>query len=116
MSQTTSFESRLRTLGRRHEKMYRNGIVHRIGKDGLISAYPRRRLPRFPLRGFAILFIAALLFKGTLLATLGSGVYQQRVELLTGGSLPERVGGWVMQIDPATEAIASVIKPLMPTP
>ena len=115
MSHDSTFDTRLRRLGRRHSKMYRNGIVHKVGPDGLISAYPRRRLPRFPLRGLVILFFAALTFKGVLLASLGSGVYQQRVDLLAGGSFVEKAGAWVMQIDPATEFVARTVAPLLPT-
>jgi len=95
--------------------MYANGIVRKMGKDGLISAYPRRRMPRFPLKGFAILFFAAILYKATLLAWLDSSVYQERVDTLAAGSVIEQGGAWVMQADPATTFLAGLISPLLPT-
>ncbi len=109
MSQINTFETRLRRLGRRHARMYQNGIVARMGSDGLISAHPRRRLPRFPLRGLAILFLAALLYKSFVFASLGSGVYQARVDLLASGNLVEKAGAWMMQVDPATQLLGDVL-------
>jgi len=113
MSQSANFDNRLRRLQRTHNKMYANGIVRKIGKDGLISAHPRRRMPRFPLKAFSILIVAALLYKSTLFATLGAGVYQERVDALAAGSTVEQGGAWIMQADPATVAIAGFIAPLL---
>ncbi len=114
MSQTTTFQTRMKRLGRRHSRMYRNGVVARMGRDGLISAHPRRRMPRFPLRGVVILFGAALLYKAFLLAALGPGVYQARVDLLAQGTWFEQAGSWVMQADPATRLLADFIEPVVP--
>jgi len=117
MSQTTmTFDTRLKRLLRRHSKMRDNGIVHKLGRDGLISAYPRRRLPTFPLHGILVLFCAALLYKAFLLAYLGSATYQSRVEQLSGGTVVEQGGAWILQADPATVAVANLIKPLIPSP
>jgi hypothetical protein len=117
MSQTIeNFDRRLKRVNRRHNRMRDNGVVARIGKDGLISAYPRCRLPSFPLRGFVILFAAALLYKGFLLAYLGPQTYDNRVSALNQGSIVEQAGGWLLQADPATQAIAGLIKPFIPSP
>ena len=115
MSQSLSFEDRMRRLGKVHSRMYANGIVRKVGKDGLISAHPRRRMPRFPLKGFAILVGAAFLYKATLLAWLGDTVYQERVATLAGGSVVEQAGAWLMQVDGATSWLAGVIGPVLPT-
>ena len=96
-----SFEQRVRHLASKHRRMAQ-GIAHRMGRDGLIIAYPRRRIPSFPLRGLMILLAAAFLFKAFLYASLGASVYEQRVGLLAGGSIVEQGGAWVMQADPAT--------------
>ena len=109
MSQSVmTFDERLRRLTRKHRKMA-NGVVHRVGSDGLIRSYPRRRAPRFPLQGLAILIGAAFLFKAFLYATLGAAVYNDRVNLLWGGSIVEQGGAWVMQADPATVWLGDVI-------
>lgn len=96
-----TFEQRVRHLASKHRRMA-GGISHRLGRDGLITAHPRRRRPSFPLRGLMILLGAAFLFKAFLYASLGAGVYNQRVDLLYAGSIVEQGGAWVMQADPAT--------------
>lgn len=117
MSQTVeNFDHRLKRVNKRHSRMRDNGVVAKLGKDGLISAYPRRRMPRFPLKGFLVLFAAALLYKGFLLAYLGAATYDNRVSALAEGSIVEQGGAWVLQADPATQLVASVIKPFIPSP
>lgn len=108
------FHKRLRQIGRRHRRMARNGVVHSINHDGLIIARARRRTPRFPLRGVVILVLAIVLFKGFLHNELGDRVYQQRVAILTEGSWPERVGGWVMQSDAATLWVSGKFAAFLP--
>jgi hypothetical protein len=103
-----SFEQRVRHLATKHRRMAQ-GIAHRMGRDGLITAHPRRRMPSFPLRGLMILLAAAFLFKAFLYASLGASVYEQRVGLLAGGSIVEQGGAWVMQADPATIWVARQI-------
>ena len=107
-----SFEQRVRLLARKHRRMAQ-GIAHRMGRDGLITAHPRRRMPSFPLRGLMILIGAAFLFKAFLYANLGATVYTDRVELLQAGSIVEQGGAWVMQADPATVWMAARINALM---
>lgn len=103
-----SFEHRVRRVARKHRAMAQ-GIVHRMGADGLVSAYPRRRMPSFPLRGLMVLIGAAFLFKACLFAALGASVYEDRVALLQSGSIVEQGGAWVMQADPATIWVAEQI-------
>lgn len=107
-----SFDQRLRRLMRKHRRMS-GGVVHRIGKDGLITAYPRRRVAAFPLRAVVLLIGAVFLFKAFLLINLGPATYAERVALLQSGSLFEQAGAWLMQADPATVAIADGLRALM---
>lgn len=109
----TPFEERVRRLMRKHSRMAHNGVVHRIGADGLIITRPRRRAPAFPLRGLVILLGAAFLFKSFLYAWLGASVYAERVALLQSGSLVEQGGAWLMQADPVTIWIAALINGYM---
>ena len=114
MSQSElSFEQRVRRLSRKHRLMA-DGVVHRVGDDGLISAYPRRRAPSFPLRGVVILIAVAFLFKAFLLFSLGEITYGQRVALLENGSVFEQAGAWVMQADPATVWLADTMTQVIP--
>jgi len=114
MSRTVNdFDTRLRLLARRHRRMYANGIVRRMDKNGLISAHPRRRMPRFPLKGMVILFAAALLYKSVLFASLGANGYAERVDALAQGNAIEKAGAWVMQADPLTQGLARMIDPVV---
>lgn len=115
MSQTVDFETRLRRLNKTHAKMYAKGIVRKMGKDGLISAYPRRRMPRFPLKSFLLLMGVAFVYKATLLAWLGAADYQVRVDTLAAGTVLERGGAWMMQVDPATDFLSTQIARILPT-
>lgn len=100
-----TFNDRLRRLARKHRRMA-NGVVGRMGPDGLVQAMPRRALPRFPLRAVVLLFSVAFLFKSFMYASLGGAAYDARVAQLAKGSLAEQAGAWVMQGDPATVMIA----------
>ncbi len=112
MGHDIEFDQRLRRLTRKHRRMADAGIVHRMGPDGLVLPYPRRRMPAFPLRGVAILLAAAFLFKAFLFASLGPITYEERVARLQAGSVVEQGGAWVMQADPATVWIAGQINAL----
>jgi len=117
MSRTVeTFDSRLRRVNRRHTKMTLNGARARVGRDGLITAVPRRRGPKFPLRGVAILFMAALLYKSVLFAWLGDQVYNSRLAELQNGTLIEQAGAWILQPDTATVTAAAFIGPFLPNP
>jgi hypothetical protein len=106
------FEKRLRNITRRHDRM-RYGVIHRIERDGLITAHPRRRAPRFPLQGVMMLVGAGMLFKAFLYLSLGGTVYEERVAALQSGSVIEQGGGWIMQADPATLWLASQINAII---
>ena len=107
-----SFEQRVRHLASKHRRMA-HGIAHRMGRDGLITAHPRRRMPSFPLRGLMVLMGAAFLFKAFLYSSLGASVYTERVALLSAGSIVEQGGAWIMQADPGTIWVAAQINRLL---
>jgi hypothetical protein len=106
MSSTTlSFDARLRRLANKHRK-YANGVVGRMGQDGLVRPVPRRALPRFPLRAVVILLAVAFVVKAMMFDALGQAAYDARVTALAQGNLMEQAGAWVMQADPATVMVA----------
>jgi len=102
------FQKRLRRIVRDHQRMS-HGATHVMRADGLIVARPRVYNPKFPLRGLVLLIGAALLFKGFILASLGSATYNDRVAELAEGSVVEQAGAWVMQADVATSAVAQFL-------
>lgn len=108
------FDKRVRKIVRGHNRRVANGAVYKMNSDGLIEARPRRRGPRFPLRGLVLLFGAGMLFKGFLLAHLGGIAYNERVGLLAEGTIVEQAGAWVMQPDPVTVQLAEWIGQVLP--
>lgn len=110
MSSTeATFDERLRRPMRKHRRMSENGVVRRMGPDGLVSVYPRRRMPRFPLRAVVLLVIVAFAFKAAMMQVMGPGVYDARVAALAEGAPSERAAAWVMQADPVTLAISRTL-------
>lgn len=99
-----TFDERLRRLTRKHRRMAENGVARRMGPDGLIIEYPRRRLPRFPWRAVAILVATGFLFKAWMFATLGAAEYDARLAQFDGGGAADRAAAWLLQADPATVA------------
>lgn len=103
------FDRRLKKIVRRHDQM-RNGVSHVMTRDGLIIARPRRRAPRFPLKGVLMLLAAGILFKALMYYNLGGVTYGERVGQLENGTVVEQAGAWVMQADPATLWVAQQMR------
>ncbi|EYD77993.1 hypothetical protein Rumeso_00454 [Rubellimicrobium mesophilum DSM 19309] len=105
MSQTT-FDQRVSKIDDKH-RLLSEGATYRVGPDGLIVAVPQRRfVPRFPMRGLALLLGGTFVFKAALLVASGEGTYHGRLSELAKGQPVERVMAWVMQPDPVTRLIA----------
>ena len=105
-----SFEQRVGRINKRRSKISRGIVENVVNKDGLIETRVRRHGPRFPWRG---LFLSCLVFfalKGLLLAHLGQGTYDSRVEKLKAGTVFEQVGGWAMHADPITQYSSDLIR------
>jgi len=106
------FNKRLNDIEARHRKLS-SGYVRLEERNGLLVPVERMRLRRgVPMRGIVLAIGAFLLFKAFLFAQLGGAVYMDRVAQLDAGTVVERMGGWVMQADPATIWIAAQIAPL----
>ena len=108
----TSFDTRLKRGVRKNDRIRMYGSRGKIGKDGLISYVPRRRGPSFPIRSLLLVLAIAFAFKAFLYASMGSGIYQERVDSLSSGTLVEQAGAWLMQVDPATVVLAGFLTPL----
>ncbi|SHI53913.1 hypothetical protein [Wenxinia saemankumensis] len=113
MSPSITFDARLKRIGRKHDRIRRNGYVGRLDKNGLLTMQPRRKGPALPARGFAIVLLTALAFKAVLLAVLGPAQYDERLATLASGSPVERAGAFVMLPDPATRLVADLVAPLL---
>lgn len=107
-----TFEERLRRVTRKHRRMSENGVARRMGPDGLVVEYPRRRMPRFPWRALVSLIVVAVVFKAAVLASLGATEYGLRVERLQSGTTVERASALVLQVDPASVMVADLLNRL----
>ncbi|MDX5402302.1 MAG: hypothetical protein LPK02_09005 [Rhodobacterales bacterium] len=107
------FDNRLRRIQKSRVKLAK-GYVSVVGDDGLIVVKPQRRRAGFHLRALAFVIIGFMGFKILILAALGQGVYEERVDTLREGSTVERAGAWVMQPDPLSVMAAQKIRAYLP--
>jgi len=110
MTIDASLNARLRKVQRKHDKMRRNGVVHRVGRDGLIRSRPRLIRPYLPIKGVLLLVALVIAFKSVLFAQIGSGNYVLQLEALQRGSVVEQLGAVVMHDDPVTVALGGYLK------
>ena len=104
------FEKRRRRILRRHRRLSR-GAEPYIDSTGLVTYRPRRASLFAPLRGLLLIAVGFIGFKGLVLAHLGAPLYEERLELLRGGTVVEQAGAWAMQADPASVWVAARIAP-----
>ena len=106
------FGARLNKINRTHEQLAQ-GYVTSVNHDGLIIARPVRRATRRPLRGVFLALAVLLTFKGFVYAQIGAAAYDERVGLLSSGTLVEKIGAYAMHADPITIWVAAQISSLM---
>lgn len=106
------FEHRLGRINRMHAAGRSFEARDALGRADFDAARGRRRIA-IPLRSIALVLAAVLLFKGAILAQLGSGGYQDRVAALAAGTIGEQVSAWVLHPDPASHWIAAMIKSVL---
>lgn len=99
------FSSRVSRLGRRHRAMGK-GYTASLRSDGLIVVHPRRFQFKMPVRGFVLLMIAFMIFKGFMLHHLGDARYSARLDILGTTSAFGEAGAFVMGIDPVARVVA----------
>lgn len=110
MTIDATLNKRLRRVVRKHDRMRMNGVVHRVGSDGLIRSRPRLIRPQFPIKGLFLVLAFLVAFKALLFAQIGAGNYAVKVEDLRNGTGVERVGALVMQEEPVTLALGGFLQ------
>ena len=110
MTIDATLNKRLERVVRKHDRMRRQGVVHRVGRDGLIRSRPRLIRPRFPLKGAFIVLALIVLFKALLLAKIGEGNYALKVQDLRTGNVVEQAGAVILQEEPLTLALGGYLK------
>jgi hypothetical protein len=108
-TQHDQFESRLSLMVKKHRALA-NGYTARIREDGLIVVEPKApRRHILPARSVVYAFLGFVGFKTLMLVMMGEATYSDRVALLADGTAVERVGSWLMQIDPVTRFAMKLI-------
>ena len=106
----TSFYRREQALRRKHIRMS-HGYVTKLNRNGVIEQVPDRRIGGTCLGRLARAALILTGFKVLTLVWLGETAYQSNLETLSQGMLHERAGAWVMQIDPVTRKLSSLVAP-----
>ncbi len=103
------FDRRLKRIVRRHHRL-NHGATCKVTDTGLIVATPRIYNPKFPVKAMVKLIVCAFFFKAYIYADLGQAEYVSRVAALSGLSIAEKAGAWIMQPEPATVFVADIFK------
>ncbi len=111
------FDARLRSLDRKKAAIM-DGARPELGENGVVELKPTHNYLRnigrlLPLRAVMIMATIGVAYKGFLLASLGAVTYSQKVSILNAGGGFDRIGAWLMQIDPVTEKISEVFVPFI---
>ncbi|WP_295531953.1 hypothetical protein [uncultured Thioclava sp.] len=106
------FERRLHRIDKIHEAGGAFEAAGSLGRSYFDAMRPKSRRG-LPLRGLALLAAGMLLFKGMMLAQVGSDEYANRVDHLAKGNMGEQIGAWVLHADPATRYVAGLLSPLI---
>jgi hypothetical protein len=105
------FDDRLDKIARKRTLLDR-GSVMKVTAGGLIVEKPRRYNPKFPFKGILLIIAAAFLFKAYVLADLGQADYATRLAAISGPTMVEKAGVWIMQPDPAATFVADIFQSL----
>ncbi|MDP5218698.1 hypothetical protein Q5Y75_15830 [Ruegeria sp. 2205SS24-7] len=106
------FDRRVARLNKKHQAMAR-GYTARMRPDGLVVVKPRRMRLAISPRSLFLFIGAFFLFKGFILANLGTATYEERLDRLWNGTGVEIAGAFVMQVDPVSQLIANQIGPVL---
>jgi len=103
------FEIRIRKIQKRHLRLAQ-GYALKVDKNNLIVQQPRYLNLQFPWRALVVVIMVGLGFKGYLMVALDGPTYASKVDALSQGHPLEQAGAWVMQPDPASDAVARMIR------
>ena len=104
MADQQDFALRLQRIERRRRKL--RGPLMSFNMDGILVARPRGASRSISWNGILMALAGFFGLKGLILAHAGPLDYAERLDVLTAGTLVERAGAWMMQIDPLTQWIA----------
>ncbi|MCY4336531.1 MAG: hypothetical protein OXC60_17890 [Litoreibacter sp.] len=88
-------------------------VVRRVQEDGLVVDVAQTKSAArslLPIKGLIATGIIFLAFKSFLLAELGETEYLERIDGMKTGSAMEVAAAFLLDMDPATQAIANTLK------
>ena len=103
------FYKRIRQIQRQHRRLA-NGFSLEVDENNLIVPRPQYMTLAFPWRGLCAAFLVALGFKAYLMVAMDAQTYASKLDALAQGHAVEQVGAWMMQPDPASDAVARVMR------
>ncbi|SPF77877.1 hypothetical protein [Pseudoprimorskyibacter insulae] len=106
-----SFDRRAKNVQSTHRKLA-GGYTEKINKNGIVELKPRKTISLGPLRYIVLFALAFIGLKGLILSQIGFEAYDGHLAFFELGSTGERMGAWLMQIDPATAWIANLLQSL----
>ena len=98
------FAARVSRVTKRHTAMGA-GYTATLRGDGLIVVKPRAIRFKLPVRGFVLLMVAFMIFKGFLLAYMGEAEYAAKLTTLKTTTYGD-ISAFIMGVDPVTDVIA----------
>lgn len=107
-----AFDIRQKAVRKKHTRMAR-GYVNKQTKDGRFVQVPDNKVGNYALRFLVMAIVGLFTFKSFVLYWLGRDVYQGHLDALAAGTTSDRVGAFLMQIDPITAKIAEVMSPFV---
>lgn len=105
------FEARLKTIETKSKPGQR--VESRVTEDGLIVEVAKSdRRTIVPFKGILTIAVVLVALKGFLFAQLGEPEYLDRINELSKGSTVEVAAAFLLDADPATRLIATVLYPV----
>ena len=104
------FEARVGAIKQKSNPAKR--VEKRVREDGLVVDVVKtdiRKRGLFPVKSLLVAAFLFVAFKGFVLAELGEPEYLGRIESLKTGGAIEVTTAFLLDVDPATQAIANVV-------
>ena len=102
----TNFFGRVARIQKARAKEYGFDATGTLGRSHYSRPAPRRRSVVGPV---LFLLVCGFLLKGVMYQQIGAETYSKRVANLMDGERVDRVGGWLMQVDPVTTFVAGKV-------